>query len=160
MLFVTLLSLLGCDEETELVYSQFNATNDVIVISVGIDEILPDLTVDLHSSTGQIIVGTATVTPAGGPVGTSHVLTVIVDDEWEDQVTRVTVRTDSGERGEDEYDLVTDSADEGLHQIKLVSYGENDEVREDKFTIRLWEIDGQNIEVFDTSEEQAVEESE
>ena len=45
------------------------------------------------SSTGQVIVGSTTVNPSGGPIGTTHVLTVEVLDDWEDQVPRVTVRT-------------------------------------------------------------------
>jgi hypothetical protein len=151
MLLVSLLSFLGCKDEEEIFYTQFNAKDDVISIEVGAVEELPPTTIDLHSSTGQVIVGSATVTPGGGPIGTTHVLTVEVLDDWEDQVPRVTVRTDSGNRGEDEYELTTDSADEGLHQIKLVSFGDEGESRTDIFTIRLWEIDGQVIETYDTS---------
>lgn len=151
MLLVSLLTFLGCKDEEEVIYTQFNAKDDIISIEVGAAEELPSTTIDLHSSTGQVIVGSATVTPAGGPIGTEHILTVEVLDDWEDQVPRVTVRTDSGSRGEDEYELTTDSADEGLHQIKLVSFGDEGETRTDKFTIRLWEIDGQIIETYDTS---------
>lgn len=151
MVLFSLLALLACKEDEEIIYTQFNALDDIVDIEVGVAEELPSTTVDLHSSTGQIIVGSATVDPSGGPIGTTHVLTVIVSDEWEDQVPRVTVRTDSGSRGEDEYELTTDSADEGLHQIKLVSYGDEGEVRTDSFTIRLWEVEGLPIEVYDTS---------
>lgn len=160
MVFFSLLSLMSCKDEEEITYTQFNALDDIIQIQVGVEEELPSNTVDLHSSTGQIIVGSATVDPSGGPIGTTHVLTVIVADEWEDQVARVTVRTDSGQRGEDEYELTTDSADEGLHQIKLVSYGEQGEIREDTFTVRLWEVGDLVIETFDTSQPEEEEGSE
>jgi hypothetical protein len=95
--------------------------------------------IDLTSSTGLVVLGTATVSPAGGPVGTIHELSVVIDDEYEESVGRVTVRTDSGERGKDEYELEGDSADEGYWKITLVSAGDSDEVREDSFTIRLFE---------------------
>ena len=56
------------------------------------------------------------------------------------------MRTDSGDRGEDEYDLEADSADEGLFQIVLVSVGDEGESREDTFTIRVWENDSADSE--------------
>lgn len=137
---LTFLLLSACSEEVEVSYVQFNATGESLTIQVGDASLLDsEASVELTSTTGSVVVGQATVTPAGGPVGTEHELTVEVFDDYENQVDRVSVRTDSGERGEDEYDLIGDSADEGFWKISLLSAGEADEVREDTFTIRLWE---------------------
>lgn len=136
------LSLLfgACTEEQETAFLQFNATGESLTIYVGDDSRLEqEDSIDLTSSTGLVVLGTATVSPAGGPVGTIHELSVVIDDEYEESVGRVTVRTDSGERGKDEYELEGDSADEGYWKITLVSAGDSDEVREDSFTIRLFE---------------------
>jgi hypothetical protein len=133
--------LLGaCTEEQETAFLQFNSTGESLTIYVGDDSRLEqDDSIDLTSSTGLVVLGTATISPAGGPVGTVHALSVVIDDEYEESVGRVTVRTDSGERGKDEYELEGDSADEGYWKITLVSAGDSDEVREDSFTIRLFE---------------------
>jgi hypothetical protein len=129
-----------CTEEQETAFLQFNATGESLTIYVGDDSRLEqEDSIDLTSSTGLVVLGTATVSPAGGPVGTIHELSVVIDDEYEESVGRVTVRTDSGERGKDEYELEGDSADEGYWKITLVSAGDSDEVREDSFTIRLFE---------------------
>ena len=133
--------LLGaCTEEQETAFVQFNSSGEALTIYVGDESRLDEeASIDLTSSTGLVVLGTASISPAGGPVGTVHDLAVVIDDEYEETVTRVTVRTDSGERGKDEYELEGDSADEGYWKISLVSAGEADEVREDSFTIRLWE---------------------
>ncbi len=136
------LALCACTQDEETIYTQFNAEDDQLTISVGVESELEQVSTVLLSTTGTVEVGEAYADPGGGPIGTEHTLTVEVYDEWEDQVVRVTVRTDSGDRGEDEYELEPDSADEGLYQIKLVSVGDEGEVREDSFTIRLWEEDG------------------
>jgi hypothetical protein len=131
--------LLACTESDEVTYAQFNAETDQISIQVGSGEVLDATSVSLFSTTGTVEIGTATADPGGGPIGTEHTLTVEVYDDWENDVSRVSVRTDSGDRGEDEYDLEADSADEGLFQIVLVSVGDEGESREDTFTIRVWE---------------------
>src|SRR4030095_1122403 len=95
----------------------------------------------LYSSTALVTVGSAKVDPGGGPIGTEHDIVVIVEDAYENVVDRVSVRTDAAERGEDEYDLDPDSADEGFYKLTLVSVGEPDEIRTDTFTIRLWDED-------------------
>ena len=51
------------------------------------------------------------------------------------------MRTDSGDRGEDEYDLEADSADEGLYLRELSSVGDEGESREETFSIYVWEDD-------------------
>ena len=138
--------LLACTESEEVIYAQFNADTDQISIQVGSDDVLDPTSVSLYSTTGTVEIGTATADPGGGPIGTEHTLTVEVYDDWENDVSRVSVRTDSGDRGEDEYDLEADSADEGLFQIVLVSVGDEGESREDTFTIRVWEDDSSDTE--------------
>jgi hypothetical protein len=138
--------LLACTESDEVTYAQFNAETDQISIQVGSGEVLDATSVSLYSTTGTVEIGTATADPGGGPIGTEHTLTVEVYDDWENDVSRVSVRTDSGDRGEDEYDLEADSADEGLFQIVLVSVGDEGESREDTFTIRVWENDSTDTE--------------
>ena len=59
----------------------------------------------LNSSTEQVVVGTATLSPGGGPVGTRHELIVQVSEPWDTQVSRVTLITDSGDRGTETYEL-------------------------------------------------------
>jgi len=140
--------LLGCEEE-EIEYSQFNGTSDIIEVSVGVDEELPPAEINLLSSTGQVVVGTATISPSGGPIGTRHTLVVTVDDEWEARVSRAVVTTDSGERGTEDFTLNRDSADAGYHQIDIVSVGEEGETRTDTLTIRLYAED-KNWETTDT----------
>lgn len=141
--------LLGCEEE-EVEYSQFNGTSDIIEVSVGVDEEQPSTEIDLLSSTGQVIVGTATITPGGGPIGTRHMLVVNVDDQWEARVSRAIVTTDSGDRGTEEFRLERDSADAGYHQIDIVSVGEEGETRTDILTIKLYTEEDKNFETVDT----------
>jgi len=64
---------------------------------------------------------------------------IIVFDDYQDQVDRVSVRTSSPGRGEDEYDLIQDSADEGYYKLTITSAGEPDETRDDTLTFRLWQ---------------------
>jgi hypothetical protein len=141
--------LLGCEEE-EVNYNQFNGTSDTIEVSVGVDEELPPTEINLLSSTGLVVVGTAAITPAGGPIGTRHLLVVEVDNQWENQVSRVVVTTDAGERGTEEFTLQQDSADPGYHQVEIVSVGEEGETRTDILTIGLFTEEGTNVETTDT----------
>ena len=136
---VPLLLVLSCEDEETGTYVQFNNSEDTMVIYVG-SEIMDPHTVELTSSTGDNIVGQATVNPQGGPCGTEHTITVVVNDAYEDQVSRVTVLTDSGDRGQDEYDLEQDSADEGYFKLDLQSSGEDGETREDILSFRLYEF--------------------
>ncbi len=134
-----LLALLACNKEEEISYEQFNADDDILTIEVGIEELLEATSIDLMSNTNEVVVGSATVTPGGGPAGTEHEIVVEVLDEYEDIVDRVSVRTDSADRGVDEYDLEADYADEGIYKIELQSVAGDGEVRSDTFTIRLWD---------------------
>jgi hypothetical protein len=133
---------LSCGDEDTVSYVRFNGDDDVVTISVGVEDLLDDVTIDLHSTTGEVVIGSATVSPGGGPVGTTHDVVVVIADDYEEKVDRVSVRVDSGDRGEDEYDLERDSADEGYYKLSMVSVGDDGEVREDTFTIKVWDEDG------------------
>lgn len=141
MMLMVLAGLLACSQEEAVTFTQYNADTDLLTIQVGTEDILDATGISLYSTTGTVEIGTATADPGGGPIGTEHTLIVEIFDDYENAVSRVSVRTDSGERGEDEYDLDADSADEGFYQIVLVSVGEEGESREDTFTIRVWEDD-------------------
>jgi hypothetical protein len=132
--------LLGydCQQDVEPNWVQFNSSEDTITIEVGSEQELEPVGCDLTSSVTGLVVGSAEVTPGGGPIGTEHTLLVIVGDDWENDVGRVTVRTDSGDRGTDEYELEPDPADEGYYGLTIVSVGEEGEQRSDTLTFRLW----------------------
>jgi len=131
-------ALLACEEDAEPTYEQYNADDESVAIEVGADEELADVATSLHSSTGEVEIGAATVGPGGGPIGTLHTVIVEVFDEYASDIARASVRTASGDRGEDEYDLDADSTGEGIWKIEIQSVGEEGEVREDTLTFRLW----------------------
>ena len=130
--------MVACDEETSTSWAQYNADDESITIAVGNAELLPLVSTTLHSSTGEVDIGTASVDPGGGPVGTTHVVKVELSDEYADDIGRVSVRTDSGDLGEDEFDLAADSTGEGIYKIEIVSVGGNDETRDDTLTFFVW----------------------
>lgn len=136
------LALVACDEAEEETYVQFNADDEQLTVEVGASELGEAESIDLHSTTGEVLIGTATVDPSAGPIGTEHALVVEILDAYEHMVDRVSVRTDSGERGEDEYDLVPDSADEGFFKLVIVSVGAEGEQRSDTLTILVWDVEG------------------
>jgi hypothetical protein len=134
------LSTFACNKEAGVQYDQYNATNDTLSIQVGTEDVLDPIEIPLMSSTGQVEVGLARVDPGGGPIGTRHDFVVEVYDEFQDVVDRASVRLKAPRRGEDEYDLEQDSADEGVYLITLESEGGADEEREDTLTFRLWTV--------------------
>lgn len=134
--------LFGCDPDEEVTYEQFNAPDDALSVEVGAASELDESSIELHSSTGAVVVGTATVDPGGGPSGTVHTVTVEVYDDYQHIVDRASVRTDSGDRGVDEYDMTGDSADEGYYVLELTSVAGDGETRTDTLTIRLWDVEG------------------
>lgn len=132
-------ALAACNGDQEAEWRQWNATDDQVQVEVGIADLLDEVEISLYSSTGEVPVGTARVDPAGGPIGTLHDIVIIVDDDYADVVDRASVRTDSGDRGEDEYDLERDSAEEGVYKLTIESDGAPGEVRTDTLTFRLWD---------------------
>lgn len=133
---------LACGESEEIEYNLFNAESDQFEVEIGIPEETEATEINLYSSTGQVVVGTAVLTPGGGPVGTEHLLRVEVENTWEADVSRVLLVIDAGDRGITEYVLERDSADAGYHQIQVQSVGEEGEERSDVFSIQLYTEDG------------------
>lgn len=142
--------VVACTEDDEPTYVQYNDDDNSVEVEVGVDtryvldddgvtEIPESVEVALTSSTGSVEVGTGTVTPSAGPVGTLHTVTVEVLSDYAEDVDRATIVTASDGRGKDEYDLDRDSAGDGIWVFELVSVGEADEVRTDTFTFRLYE---------------------
>ncbi|NOY24584.1 MAG: hypothetical protein GXP62_01805 [Oligoflexia bacterium] len=137
-----LAAFLACSNSTEVTYTQFNGTDDTVTIKVGVAELLDPVSADLTSTTGEVIVGHFDVDPGGGPIGTEHAIVVEVYDAYQQIVDRVSVRLDSGARGEDEFELEQDSADEGVWKLSIVSAGDTNEVRDDTLNVRCWDQDG------------------
>lgn len=142
-LVLALTVLVACDEDPTTTYAQYNATDNSVTVAVGSScdpSPCADVTTDLTSSSGEVDIGDATVSPGGGPIGTIHIVKVVIADEFESDVDEAHIRIDSGEtRGTDEYDMLPDSADEGLWTLEVTSVGEFGESREDTFTFRLYE---------------------
>jgi hypothetical protein len=142
---------IACNKD-EIDWVPFNAAHQTIevdVLPVG-SPVGDQVSIDLLSNLGETKVGTATVDPGSGPVGTSHELTVRVLPDYVDLVGRASVEVKSeavsdlngdgkdDSRENDGYDLRQDSADPGLYAITLESLGADDEQRKDEFTVRLW----------------------
>lgn len=135
---IALLLAAGC-KKSDTEWIRFNGESDDLSIEVTASADLGDeVSIELSSTTGTVVVGEAYVDPGSGPVGTDHELFVDVFDDYEEEVGLVTVITESGERGEEEYELRQDSADHGHWVLTLTSLGEEGEVRTDTFTIALW----------------------
>ncbi|GDX80121.1 hypothetical protein LBMAG42_19320 [Deltaproteobacteria bacterium] len=130
--------LVGCDDTTTTSWEQYNAEGDSVTVAVGAAELSAAVSTTLHSSTGEVEIGTASVDPGGGPIGTTHTVLVSVTDTYAADVDRVSVRTTSEGRGEDEYDLDADSTGTGIFKKELVTHGSETETREDTLTFRLW----------------------
>ena len=116
---------------------RYGAEDQSVTVFVGPEADATPVSVELLSTTETVVVGTATVSPGGGPVGTQHDVVIELSDEYESDVARVTLTT-SGDRGSQKHVLVQDSADEGLWKLPITSLGSPDEVREDNFTVDLW----------------------
>ena len=146
------IGIAGCGDDEKTEYDLFNCEDDFTLIYVGTPEVWTGEacdgvdTIELRSSSCELpsnptgnLVGTADITPCGGPIGTEHQIVVRVNNLYKDQVDRASVRLNSGERGEDEYKMNPDSADEGLYKLTLVSVGSDEELRNDTIHIKLWE---------------------
>jgi hypothetical protein len=119
-------------------WAPYNGDADEVAVDVGVPE-EDARTADLVSTTGSTAIGQATIEPGAGPVGTEHTLTVILDDDFSEDVGRVTVEASSN-RGLTTHELMQDSAQAGLWVVDVTSLGEDDEVREDTFRFILWQL--------------------
>lgn len=117
---------------------RFNADDSVTVAVVSVPETGDDVATDLHSTTGTVTVGTGSVSPGSGPVGTVHTVTIRVAEEYAEVIASAGVITDAGERGVEEVSLVQDSADHGLWWREVTSVGVEGEERTDTFTFTLY----------------------
>jgi len=148
------LLFLACGEGDDTTWVQFNAEDnqylEVEVLPVG-DAAGEPVSLDLLSNIGLTVVGTAEIDPGSAPVGTDHLVSVEIFDDFELQVQRVTVFIASepvsdldgdgvdDARSNSEYELLHDSADLGVWARSFESHGEDDERRTDAFQFFLWE---------------------
>ncbi len=147
---VCALALVACKKD-DAGWTQFNSDDDFLEIAITSSEEVIEVDgcelgttcIDLHSRIEGATIGTASVDPSSGPVGTKHKVLAVVGDDWEDQVGLVSVSVDS-DRGEQTYDLEQDRANPGAWGITLESVGasgKSGEERIDIFTVLLWEED-------------------
>lgn len=135
-----LVALAACDPDQGPDYIQFNGREDVGTLEVGPEyQGAADANVTLLSSTGTVSIGQVTISPGGGPVGTTHIFTVSVDEAYKGRVQKVEVTVDSGERGTETFEFTQDSAEKALWVLDLTSYGAADESRVDSAQFYLWE---------------------
>lgn len=139
-----LAAIAGCKKDPT-VLEPFNAEDDMVEVYVGHEAFVDDpdcdagvACADVHSLVEGAVIGSITVEPGGGPVGTTHRLLVVIGDEWEDRIDRVTTRVDS-DRGTGEFELDRDRANPGAWGLSLESMGGRNEERVDTWTILLWE---------------------
>ena len=138
--------IFDCDGDARI-WVQFNSDDDIIEVEVTESADLGEsVSEDLSSTTGAVVVGSVTVDPGSGPVGTLHTVQVNVEDEFADDVGRVTLGVDAGTRGIDDFELTRDSADRGLWQIEVESSGVAGESRTDTFTVSLFTEEEQSVE--------------
>lgn len=138
---VAFAGLFGCTKDEDTTWTQYNAEDNTVSIDVGVAEVTDAETVTLTSNTGSVEIGQGTVDPAGGPIGTTHTITVEVYEDYASDIDRASVRLDSGDRGQDEYNLDEDATGEGYWVIQLESVGDEGETRTDTLTFRLWTED-------------------
>jgi hypothetical protein len=136
----SLFILAACDVESEDEYERFNSMDDAVTISVGVEEPLAPIELELMSSTNEVGVGVVSIDPGGGPIGTEHLVRIEVYSEYAHRVDRASVEIHSDQRGVRGEDLIADSAAEGVFRLSLVSYGEDGEIRDDTFQIQLWDV--------------------
>lgn len=132
--------LVGCKKDDEVTWTQYNAEDNAVQVEVGAADVLPAVSVTLTSSTGSVDIGTGSVDPGGGPINdTVYTVRVEMLADYADDIDRATVRTTSGDRGEDEFEMTEDSTGQGIWLYQLQAVGEADEQRTDTVTFRLWD---------------------
>ena len=137
MVAAWLIGLPSCLEKDATFWAPYNGEDDRVLVFVRSD-VQGAVDTDLRSSTGSVTVGTATVDPGAGPVGTEHFVTVEVDEAFVEDVGRVTLEIE-GDRGATEHELMQDSALAGTWVVQVTSVGEEQESREDSFRFVLWQ---------------------
>lgn len=142
----------GCSKDDAIQYDRFNS-EDFVDVEVTSGEILPAVSVDLTSNTGAVVVGTATVDPGGAPVGSDGEVTVQVRRLWAEDVDLIYLRVDSGERGEESFEMLQDSADHAYWFLRIESLGAEGEVRTDRFFFELYVPGTGNVDL-DTDQSQ------
>jgi hypothetical protein len=131
-------ALVACSDDDTIGLVRFNNAADAVAIGVTAGPELGDpVERVLASNTGATQVGLATVTPGSGPIGTEHRVFVEVANDFQDLVIRARLVA-TGDRGEQRYRLLRDSADPALWLLDVVSYGDPGEERQDTFTFELW----------------------
>ena len=135
---VWLASIASCLEKNATYWAPYNATDDSVEVAVG-RVVGDDVVVDLSSTTGATLLGEGRISPGSGPVGTEHMLSVMLDDGFEADVGRVTAEANSA-RGLTVHEFDQDSADPALWMVSVTSLGEPDEVRDDTFRFVLWQL--------------------
>jgi hypothetical protein len=149
LLFCSLLWV-GCNKD-DVDWTRFNSEMDVLEVHVTQSEEVVDIEgcaldttcIDLHSRIEGAVIGTASVDPAAGPVGTLHKVLAVVGDDWEEQVGRVSLSID-GPRGVEDFELEQDRANPGAWGLTIESVGsrgKSGEDRVDVVTILLWEAE-------------------
>lgn len=135
--------LLGaCTEETSTAYERFNADGEVLSVSVGDEDFGTLVLIDLHSTTGAVVIGTASIDPDAGPSGTVHLLEVEISEDYVHQVDKVSVEIDAAGRGIQTYTLMGDSADEALYRLEIESVAAEGELRTDQVEVQVWDLSG------------------
>jgi hypothetical protein len=128
---------LGCTSGSSTTWVQFDGDDDQLEVAIGPD-VLSAVSVDIRSTTGAALVAAAAVDPGGGPVGTVHRVVVTVLGEFADEIGKVELLTDAGDRGAETIGLTQDSARSDLWVREVVSVGDDGEVRADTFSFALY----------------------
>jgi hypothetical protein len=131
----------SCTDDAEVTYEQFNASDEDLIVAVG-DEVGAVQEIVMFSNTGTVEIGVGSVDPDSGPVGTVHTIEVSIYDSWAHMVDGVDISVSSSERVEQEFSLVSDSAEEGLYRLEITSAGYEDEARTDTITLLVLDIVG------------------
>jgi hypothetical protein len=135
------LALTGCQKDEGATWLRFNGDEDETYLEVTASEDLGDpAVIGLRSTTGATVVGSAVVEPGSGPVGTDHVVTVVLDEAYAERVQRVDMRAASESRGSRLFPMEQDSADLFKWVLDLTSYGVEGEERVDVLSFELYEV--------------------
>ena len=146
------LAAAGC-ADGEVTWAEFGEPADAEVLVVADDadcdgvEVAPP--VDILSNVVSGIVGTVTIEPQCGSVGTEHQVVVSVGEDWEEVVGRATLEIipgpgsdldgdgDADARAELLFEMERDAAFPGQYGLRLLSQGTPGDERTDVFRFQL-----------------------